>query len=45
MTDDPNEPTALALAEAFACSLSPELIRAGLRGGYAIAADLGLDLN
>ncbi|MFX0575101.1 DUF4192 family protein [Nocardia nepalensis] len=45
VTDEPGQQTALGLAAAFACSVTPNLIRASMRGGYTIAAELGIDLD
>ncbi|WP_327097145.1 DUF4192 domain-containing protein [Nocardia vinacea] len=45
LTDEPGQQTALTLTAAFACSVNPDLIRASMRGGYTIAAELGIDLD
>ncbi|MFE9324044.1 DUF4192 family protein [Nocardia sp. NPDC052278] len=45
LSDEPGQQTALALAAAFACSVTPDLIRASMRGGYTVAAELGIDLD
>jgi hypothetical protein len=45
MTDRISQQTAAGLAAAFTCSLTPDLIRTSMRGGCAIAAELGIDLD